>query len=140
MARPVEGVQWVPRWAGVVVSSAVVIVGLGIGIAAPWDWGQRSTPEPLTALEAAALPFVGLDARTVRVELGPPGFRLTEVPGEYWRYSIDHCELDLFLYPAGEVGAQVEYARYRPTNPETRPDACTPLIADATSVDPTHTR
>lgn len=86
-------------------------------------------PEGISPLEAAARPFLGEDEARLRARLGPPAFRLAEPPGEYWRYDVAPCELDLFLYPSGSDGMTVQHARYRPSTPTTPPEACLPLTA-----------
>lgn len=85
---------------------------------------DEGAPGQLSPLEAAARPYVGLHEDTIRERLGPPTFRLAEPPGEYWRYTVEACELDLFFYPADGAGSTVQHARYRPSHPATPPEAC----------------
>ena len=115
----------------------LIIVAFGGWLA--WS-GVAPRPQPITPLEAAALPFVGLDEQALLAELGPPGFRRIEQPGEYWRYRSGACALDLFLYPSGGTGPEVRYARYRPNDPDTRPQACAALVAGRAPVPRPETR
>ena len=81
---------------------------------------------------AAALGVLGLSGDEARRLLGPPGVERRERWAEFWRYRLEPCVLDLYLYrEATDRGRQrVLYAELRRGLRPARPDDCreSPLL------------
>jgi hypothetical protein len=70
---------------------------------------------PTRALAREPVHLNGLDGGELRALLGQPAFERHEQPAEYWRYSVDDCLLDLFLYSDANTGRmRVSYYEVRP--------------------------
>ncbi|HSE78650.1 MAG TPA: hypothetical protein VLG66_11655 [Alphaproteobacteria bacterium] len=73
-------------------------------------------PPPASVAQAPSITqLIGLSAGQLRQRLGPAGFVRKDGAAEIWRYSVDDCHVDLFLYRE-ESGARVHHIEARPRN------------------------
>jgi hypothetical protein len=82
--------------AGVVAQHRAAVAAVSGG--APARGAAPVAQRPATG-EAAAL--IGATPERVTARLGQPDLRRAEAGAEVWRYSAEHCHLDLVLYPEG---------------------------------------
>ena len=78
----------------------------------------------LAANGAAALGLLGLTGDEARRRLGPPGVLRHERWAEFWRYRLEPCVLDLYLYREAADRQRVLYAELRRDRRPARPDDC----------------
>ena len=84
-------------------------------IAAPLAPTPPPAPQPPVAAAANTPQFIGLSASQLQQHLGPAGFVRRDGAAEIWRYSVDDCHVDLFLY-RDESGPRVQHVEARPRN------------------------
>lgn len=83
------------------------------------------TGEAVLAISgAAALEVVGLTGDEARHQLGSPGLLRRERWAEFWRYRLESCVLDLYLYQEAADRRRVLYAELRRGQHVARPDEC----------------
>jgi hypothetical protein len=79
----------------------------------------------LAAGGAASLGLIGLSGDEARRLLGPPGVLRREQLAEFWRYRLEPCVLDLYLYQERAADPQrVRYAELRRDRLPARPADC----------------
>jgi hypothetical protein len=89
------------------------------------DPGDPSTEALLAAGGAASLGVIGLSGDEARRLLGPPGVLRREQLAEFWRYRLEPCVLDLYLYQERAADPQrVRYAELRRDRRPARPADC----------------
>ncbi|HET6520711.1 MAG TPA: hypothetical protein VFG47_12965 [Geminicoccaceae bacterium] len=126
---------------GALLGIALAIVGVALGgCAAGVATATRSAAAPsateattgghgadalLAAGGAASLGLIGLSGEEAQRLLGPPGVLRREQLAEFWRYRLEPCVLDLYLYQ-GEAAEQqrVRYAELRRNRRPARRDDC----------------
>ena len=119
--------------------SALVLAGCGgaagrLGSAdsltapAPAQAASRGDPSAealLAAGGAASLNLIGLSGDEARRLLGPPGVLRREQLAEFWRYRLEPCVLDLYLYQERAADPQrVRFAELRRDRRPARPADC----------------
>ncbi len=85
--------------------------------AAPSTGAPAASPQPAPPETVAQAPsitqLIGLSAGQLQQRLGPAGFVRRDGAAEIWRYSVDDCHVDLFLYRE-ESGPRVQHIEARP--------------------------